>query len=125
MGITASGNPRKQEIETKIGTIWVPRMQEYTWTLVPQKEEHNVHPCGRGLCCKICQQGRCRTFNSKHQIELQTYRGLDREPLLRNLPRLGLCKQMGGYINAGLHKEKTTVIRTRNANKIATVSVLT
>jgi hypothetical protein len=32
---------------------------------------------------------------------------------------------MGGYINAGLHKEETARIQPRHANKIATVSVLT
>jgi hypothetical protein len=41
------------------------------------------------------------------------------------ISRLGLCQQMGRYINAGVHKEIDVRIQPCHFNKVANVSVLT
>ena len=46
VGLTSGWYPCNQTPETKIGVVWVPRMQEYARIMVPRNKEHNGHARG-------------------------------------------------------------------------------
>ena len=87
-------------------------MREHAWPLVPWHSPNFVHTQGWQLWCQVHKQRRRQALDCKIIDNIHINRGLDRRPVLWDIPWLGLCQQNCWHLHAGVHQEENTRVWT-------------